>query len=105
MEFYVFGAIVQASFALHIFQSDPPFPFLATPLSKAASAFIPLESPSIYVEDGSNRNHQLLNEGGVKALPAPPVDEVSTVNLHHPLRKGRLKVSTFCRGSVLDILI
>jgi hypothetical protein len=32
-----FGAIVQASSVLHIFRTDPPFPFLAPPLSKSAS--------------------------------------------------------------------
>jgi hypothetical protein len=31
--------------------------------------FNPLESPSIYGEDCGNRKHQLLIEGGVKALP------------------------------------
>ena len=31
--------------------------------------FTPLESPSIYAEDGRNRNHQLLIGGGVKAPP------------------------------------
>jgi hypothetical protein len=31
--------------------------------------FTPLESPSIYAGDGGNRKHQLLIEGGVKALP------------------------------------
>ncbi len=36
--------------------------------------FTPLESPSIYAGDGentckSNKEHQLLIEGGVKALP------------------------------------
>ena len=31
--------------------------------------FTPLESPSIYAEDGRNRKHQLLIEDEVKALP------------------------------------
>jgi hypothetical protein len=31
--------------------------------------FTPLESPGIYAGDGKNRKHQLLIEGGVKALP------------------------------------
>jgi hypothetical protein len=31
--------------------------------------FTPLESPNIYAGDGGNRKHQLLIEGGVKALP------------------------------------
>jgi hypothetical protein len=31
--------------------------------------FTPLKSPSIYTGDGENRKHQLLIEGGVKALP------------------------------------
>jgi hypothetical protein len=30
--------------------------------------FTPVESPSIYAAEGGNRNHQLLIEGGVKAL-------------------------------------
>jgi hypothetical protein len=32
-------------------------------------SFTPLENPSIYARDGKNRKHQLLIEGGVKALP------------------------------------
>jgi len=31
--------------------------------------FAPLEGSSIHIEDGRNRKHQLLIEGGVKALP------------------------------------
>ena len=31
--------------------------------------FTPLENPSIYAGDGGNRKHQLIIEGGVKALP------------------------------------
>jgi len=37
--------------------------------AKATLSFTPLESPSIYAGDGENRKHQLLIEGGVKALP------------------------------------
>jgi hypothetical protein len=36
---------------------------------KQKGEFTPLESPSIYAADGRNRKHQLLIEGGVKALP------------------------------------
>jgi hypothetical protein len=38
-------------------------------LGKTRFLFTPLESLSIYAGDGSNRKHQFLIEGGVKALP------------------------------------
>lgn len=41
----------------------------AGPSDRKTNPFTPLESPRIYTGDVRNRKHQLLFEGGVKALP------------------------------------
>jgi hypothetical protein len=44
-------------------------PFYVKPIvHESLNKFTPLESPSIYAEDGRNRKHQIFNEGEVKAL-------------------------------------